>query len=81
MLIDALQESGTKLPVHFDRRAYDGAGELLVGHALGFSLRPCASAANYFTSASFPFSMLITAISMASTPFFSAQYQLTQSPR
>ena len=37
------------------------------------SASPLCVAAFYFTSASFPFSMLITAISLGSTPFFSAQ--------
>ncbi len=81
MLIDALQEPRSQLTVHLDRGSDDRARKILVRHCSGFSLRLRVSAATYFTSANFPFSMLITAISLGSTPFFWAQKRLTQSPR
>ena len=66
-----LSRSGPFL-VHLDRCTDDLADRVRHVQSLR-PLRLCDSAANHFTSASLPLSMLITAISVGSTPFFSAQ--------
>lgn len=86
--IHTLEQPGTKFTMDFDRCTNDVRTKLLVGHAsnafapqrpqaaLFFAASaPLSSAVSplYFISANFPFSMLITAISLGSTPFFSAQ--------
>ena len=69
--------------MNLDGCANDLRANLVVSHGISLrSLRPSAclrealrsdAFSTYFTSASFPFSILITAISLGSTPFFSAQ--------
>ena len=75
LLVDALKKPRTKFTMNLYRGTDDLRADLVVCH--GIPLRPLRLSASafsiYFTSASFPFSILITAISLGSTPFFSAQ--------
>jgi hypothetical protein len=60
--------------MHLYRSPDDLSADLVVrGDQLSALSAPAPLRSPYFTSASLPLSMLITAISVGSTPFFSAQ--------